>query len=371
MEPKHQRPPQVDLHLWEIRWLRELLAVFLLGLSIWIVYSLRGVLIPVFLALVLAHIFNPLVRLPEQRWHWPRPLTISLLLALLLALLAGFIAWLAPVAIRQGAEFLNSAPDYISKLAGYLGLDIKGLSAQLSQSIQELEGNPKQILAELMKATHRAINVAALFANLAAYWSISSAMVFVYFFFFSWHYDRALGKLKLYIPVSHREKTLDLLGRMDGAIGRFFRGRLLIAIAVGALLSGGWFFANVPYWLVLGMLTGLLNIIPFLAFIGWPLAILLKYAGGSGAESSGLIAVVVWPSVVYLTVQFLDGWVLTPWVQSGETDLSAATVLLVVIIGGAAAGLLGMLFAIPIAACLKILFEDLILPRTHRWVATH
>lgn len=143
---------------------------------------------------------------------------------------------------------------------------------------------------------------------------------------------------------------------------------------MGVLLSAGWFFAGVPYWFFLGMLTGLLNIVPYLSVISWPIAILLKYldtlTNASGA-TPGLLAVVLWPSVVYVAVQFLEGWFLTPWIQSGQTNMSAVTIILVVIIGGVVAGVLGMLLAIPVAACIKIFFEEVVLPPLARWAATH
>lgn len=85
---------------------------------------------------------------------------------------------------------------------------------------------------------------------------------------------------------------------------------------------------------------------------------------------AGLIQIVVWPTVVYIAVQFLEGWVLTPWLQSGQTNLRAVTIILVVIIGGVVAGILGMLLAIPVAACMKILFEEVV-PPLQRWAATH
>jgi predicted PurR-regulated permease PerM len=58
----------------------------------------------------------------------------------------------------------------------------------------------------------------------------------------------------------------------------------------------------------------------------------------------------------------LEGWILTPWIQSGQTNLSAVTIILVVIIGGAVAGVLGMLLPIPVAACMKIFFEEVVCP---------
>jgi predicted PurR-regulated permease PerM len=67
----------------------------------------------------------------------------------------------------------------------------------------------------------------------------------------------------------------------------------------------------------------------------------------------------------------LESWVLTPWIQSGQTNMSAATILVVVFIGGALAGIWGLLFAIPIAACVKILVEEVAVPSLRRWAATH
>jgi predicted PurR-regulated permease PerM len=161
---------------------------------------------------------------------------------------------------------------------------------------------------------------------------------------------------------------------MDDAFGEFFRGRLLIAVVFGVLLSAGWYLTGVPYWFFLGMLTGLLNIVPYLALVTWPIAIALKYVDtlmtGPGQEA-GFMDIVVWPSAVYAIIQFLDGWVLTPWIQSGKTELSAVTIVLVVFIGEVVAGIWGMLFAIPVAACIKILANEIFLPRLRMWALTH
>jgi predicted PurR-regulated permease PerM len=120
------------------------------------------------------------------------------------------------------------------------------------------------------------------------------------------------------------------------------------------------------------MLTGLLNIVPYLSIISWPVAILLKYVQTlTNATGDTLLAIVLWPSVVYLAVQLLEGWILTPWIQSGQTNMSAITIILVVIIGGVLAGVLGMLLAIPAAACIKILSQEVVLPSLRKWATTH
>ncbi len=118
--------------------------------------------------------------------------------------------------------------------------------------------------------------------------------------------------------------------------------------------------------------TGLLSIIPYISVIGWPLAILLKYldaVGDPGGQTVGWFSIVALPSLPYLTVQFFESWWLTPWIQGQTSNLSAVTVIVVVLVGGAVAGFLGLLLAIPIASSIKILFEELVLPRWEAWAA--
>lgn len=125
------------------------------------------------------------------------------------------------------------------------------------------------------------------------------------------------------------------------------------------------------YWFLLGLITGILTIIPYASLIGWPLAVLLKYLDALSANSGGidLMTIVVWPSLAYLIVQFIESWLLTPWVQSQSMEMNAVTVLIVVFIGGALGGFYGLLLAIPVAACIKILLQELALPSLERRAA--
>jgi predicted PurR-regulated permease PerM len=122
------------------------------------------------------------------------------------------------------------------------------------------------------------------------------------------------------------------------------------------------------------MLIGLLNIVPYLSVVGLPAAILLKYLdtlSGVEPQNAGIVAIVVWPSLVYFGVQVLDNWILTPWIQSGQTNLSAATILVSIFIGGALFGVWGLVFAIPVAACFKIFLEEFVAPPLKRWASSH
>jgi predicted PurR-regulated permease PerM len=151
-----------------------------------------------------------------------------------------------------------------------------------------------------------------------------------------------------------------MLRRMDQALSAFVRGRLLIAAITAAAFALGWSVAGVPYALLLGILTGLLTIVPYLSAVGWPIVVLAKYIDAlSSSGSAAWTDVLLWPSLVFVVVAFAEGWVLTPWIQSETMEMSALAVLVAVLIGGAVGGALGMLLAIPVAACGKIMLVEL------------
>jgi predicted PurR-regulated permease PerM len=111
-----------------------------------------------------------------------------------------------------------------------------------------------------------------------------------------------------------------------------------------------------------------------MSVIGWPLAVLLKYLDAitsSGPSVVWWLPIVVWPSVAYLVVQLIESWLLTPLIQSQSTDMSAVTVLIVVFVGGALGGVVGLLLAVPVAACVKILLTELFIPLLEQWAAHH
>ena len=374
--PKPQ-PPEATIanrHLWQIAAARDIIFILLGGCILWVLYQLGDIFLPLILALAVAHVINPFVTFMESRWSWPRPLTVVSLLTLVSLLFIGVFAWLGPILYGQSTMLVNNLPQYLRTLSTTYQIDFGSVINQLEETTRQLQFDPQKILGQVFKTTGHAWGIVTFIFSSATYLVLAIALVYIYVFFFSWHFNAGLAKLSTYLPSSSKDRIFFIAAKMDDAVGDFFRGRVLIALVMGMLLSVGWFLAGVPYWFFLGMLTGLLNIVPYLSVIGWPIAILLKYldviTSGVG-DDLGVFAIVVWPSVVYVTVQFLEGWFLTPWIQSGQTDMSAVTIILVVFIGGAVGGILGMLLAIPVAACIKILFEEAILPSLRAWAATH
>ncbi|MDT7043730.1 AI-2E family transporter [Candidatus Nitronereus thalassa] len=363
-QPSHPSP--ADRHLWQIAFIRDLLWLSLILLLLWLGYYLRSIFVPVLIGAVFAYLFTPLITFANQQWKWPRPFTTLLLVIFLLLLIGGGMIILGPIIVDQAVTLTSKLPDYANWLADRYGLQHDTLMSQLQQLAVHVQENPFETFQSVFSGTSRAFDFMGSLIGTATYILISFALIPIYFFFFAWQFPTILASLQEYIPARYMRRTKNIAAQMDEAVGSFFRGRLLIALIMAIMFSVGWYLADVPYWFLLGVGTGVLSLIPYAATFGWPIAVLVKYLDMTttqGLSSVDWMAVAFWPSLVYAVVQILEGWVLTPWIQSQSTDLHAVTILLVVLIGGAVAGVYGLILAIPLTACLKILTKEMVLPK--------
>jgi predicted PurR-regulated permease PerM len=360
-------------HVWDIAAVRDVFWIGSAAFLLWFGYELRGVFTPVLIALLLAYLVNPLVGTAERRWGVPRPVTITALLIAMAIVGAALAAWLGPIVSEQMQTLAKKTPQYLQRATQTYGVQVGTLSEQFNTLLTRLQDDPLSVLQPLFLGTSQAFGVIGQVIGTTTEVALIIVLIPIYFFFFSWHFDGMVETVGRFLPVRRKARILTIIGRMDQAVSGFFRGRLVIAVITGVLFGVGWAMTGVPYWFLLGVVTGVLNIIPYASAVGWPLAIALKYLDavtGSGGSVDWL-SIALWPSLPYLIVQFVDGWLLTPWIQSQSTDMNAVTVLIVVFIGGAIAGFYGLLLAIPAAACVKILLEEVVMPRWERWAAEH
>ena len=355
-------------HLWEIQAVVDVFLLLTLAAAIGILYTLRGIFVPLLIALGLAYLFNPLITSLETRWRTPRPVSIAFLLGLFTLGAAASVAWLGPLLTQQAQTLAAKAPQYIQTVGGRHGIELKNLSEQVLSWISGFQEDPLAAFQPIFTGTSQAVGFIGAVIGTTSYIAMMILLIPIYFFMFAWRFERMTGFLVRLIPVSRRARTLDVLGKIDASVFDFFQGRLLVGLTTGVMYAIGWAFTDVPYWFLLGAMTGLLTIIPYVSIIGWPLAILLKYVDTvGGGQEAGWLSVIVLPSLPYLVVQFFESWWLTPWIQGRTNDLSAVTVIVVVLIGGAVGGLLGMLLAIPLASIVKILFHEFVLPEWEAW----
>ena len=188
-----------------------------------------------------------------------------------------------------------------------------------------------------------------------------------FFFFVSTGYPKTRDLLESVIPSHERERAFDLLGKMDRVVAGFVRGRLTIMVIQCVVFSILYFLAGVPAALLVGVAVGVLSVVPYLALIGIPAAILLMFLDPPSGFRGTWWWMTLAPTAVYFGVQALDDYVLTPSIQGKATDMDTPTVLFASLAGGVLAGVYGLLIAIPVAACLKILVKEVLWPRVEAW----
>lgn len=369
------KPERKARYVWQRLWFQWVLGtiVFFLFLSFVIppVYFLlgkvSGILTPVLVGLGLAYIFNPLVTWGERKHGLPRPVSAGLMLGAVVILLVGSLAVMVPVAYQQGAELSSKAPDYAETVLGWMGSDVEEARAQVESTIKAFDWTSLDFAAV---RNALGVGAGALFTGLGfvSYIGMSILVASFCFFIFVWKFDGFLAWFVPYIPVTYRDEALRILGEMDKTVSAIIRGRLIQSLAVMFVLSIGWWIAGVPYWLLLGVLGGVLNLLPYAAVLAWPLAVLMSILAAVD-EGNSMVWAGVAPSIVYFVAQSLDGWVVEPMVQGKATGMDALTVLLVVLVGGSLLGILGMILAIPVAACIKILAQELVLPKLRAFAA--
>jgi len=173
------------------------------------------------------------------------------------------------------------------------------------------------------------------------------------------------------IPERRQGRSVELFKQMDAVIAGFVRGRLTIMLIQCVIFSVGYLVIGTPAAIILGVAVGVLSIVPYLALIGIPISIVLMLLAVDPAQAETFRSAWWWivfaPIGVYMIGQAADDYVLTPLIQGKSTGLDTPTVLFASLAGGILAGFYGLLIAIPVAACIKILIREIVWPKFRAW----
>ncbi len=360
-------------HLWRDPWAWDLLVMGLVWLVLWVAYQVRDLLLPLVLAWGVAYLLAPFYVWMKQHWRFPRWLSVMVVLLLFVALGGGVFAWVGPLLVGQTVGFATQVPKYLQRLANQYGVQVGTLGEQAQKLSDRLQEDPMGVLRPLFAGSGEVMGFIGTVVGGTLYVVFALTLWLVFFIYFSLCYPKIMRWFRHLLPARSRRRVLEIVGEMDAAVGGFFRSRVLAKIIVGFLFALGWWLAGVPYWFLLGLIAGLLNILPFASVICLPLAVLLKYldltAGNAGAEFNW--AIVLWPSLVFVAVQSLDEWVVAPLLGAKASNLNVMTVLLAALMGASFGGVWGILLAVPVVACVKVVMQRVLLPRWRGWAARH
>ena len=392
-QPKHN--DITKLHLWQIQWVRDLILILLIVCSLWIGYVMRDITVPLLVALLLAYLFEPLISYLADNPRFPlgRIPVISGILTLLITGVFIVVAISVPLVVSQTSTLVDDVQT--GKLRSQLekvttNYAPKSVQKEVLHTLDFLPGTPGVTSPEIAgsskedspadaKTNQGIVRIAQTTGDFAfsilksiIHFAILAVLIPFYFFFFSLWFPKVKQFAGTLIPDDAKNDTLELLKKMDAAVAGFVRGRIVIAFIMGTVLAVGWMIIGVPYALLLGVGVGFLCAVPFLGLIGVPLSVGLLFLDQLGipeAERMAWWGIILWPTLVFGFVQALDGWLLTPLIAGKATNLDPVTIFVAVLAGGSVLGAYGMLLAVPVAACIKILIQERLLPKIHLWAS--
>jgi len=343
---RSDRLRQIALTVWIAVGLVALGWVFLI-----IGEAIRVIWLPLAFAAGLVFLLEPAVKVFE-RLRIPRIVGAILAFLVLLAVIVAVGALVWPTVQTQGAELIRQLPDlYVSvvswlrEVAVAVGLSIDDFLSQEAieawlrdpanqATIQELLFGFGAGAGVILRGVAETVAVVGLAPVLAIYLLIDMKRF-------------KANSLEL-TPPAYRKEVAYVSGEVATAMGSFVRGQLLVALIVGIASSIGMWAIDLPFWLLIGIVAGFLNLIPFLGpVVGGALAALVALLHGDVWQA-------VWAVAIMILVQQVDNHLITPMIQRARVNLSPLVIVLALIVGAALAGLLGVLVAIPATAAIRI-----------------
>lgn len=346
--------------------IRGIIALVLIVGALALLKHLSGVLLPFFIAWLLAYLIYPLVHFFQCRLRL-RNRAMSIFCALFTITLAGVLCFylLVPPMLTEFGRFKDLLIDYLSNP----GTNGSNIPRQLNQylhdnispeSIHMLVGD-RPLLDALKETLPRVWAILVESMNLL-YSIFTLFIILLYVVFILMDYERiSSGWVHLLHP-KYREATVRLLTDVKESMNHYFRGQAFVAACVGVLFSIGFLLIDFPLAIGLGIFIGILNMVPYLQVIGYLPTILLAIlkATDTGGNFWMILASA---TAVFIVVQIIQDGFIVPRVMGRITGLNPAIILLSLSIWGSLMGMLGMIIALPLTTLMLSYYQRYIASR--------
>jgi predicted PurR-regulated permease PerM len=321
-------------------YIRSTVTIFGIVLFVFVLFTLKSILIPLAFALMIAILLNPFVNKLQQKKISKIPaIIIALLLTILLV--AGLMVFIS----SQIVKFSDNMPVLEKKFSELFS----HLQLWLQQNYSLSVVKQKELLAEAGNNLKPLIG-----QTLGTVLGFLSVIVLLPIYIFLMLFYKTLILNFLYEVFAEKNSTQvgAVLDQTKGAIQSYMVGLLLEAIIVALLNSAALLILGVQYAILLGVIGALLNVLPYIGgiiAIALPILIATITKDGYSTQIGILIA--------YMVIQFIDNNILVPRIVSSKVKINALVSLVIVLLGSAVWGFAGMFLSIPFIAVLKIIFD--------------
>lgn len=324
---------------------------------------LSGVLLPFFLAWLIAYLIYPLVSFFQHKLRLKNRI-ISIFCALLTLTVIGSVAFylLVPPMIQEFLRVKDLLIEYFSTTH-----TASNVPTTLSEFIRQ---NIDLHILEQMFSQENILDV--LKVTVPKLWSLISEsinllfgfftvfLILLYIVFILLDYESISEGWAHLMPKKYRKTVTGILNDVKDGMNRYFRGQALVALCVGILFSIGFLIIDFPLAIGLGLFIGALNMVPYLQIIGFVPTIMLAILKAADTGDNFWI-IIASAAAVFIVVQIIQDGYLVPRIMGKITGLNPAIILLSLSIWGSLMGMLGMIIALPLTTLMLSYYQRYII----------
>jgi predicted PurR-regulated permease PerM len=331
---------------WSSTTKRVVIALFALA-ALYIVYRAGDIVRPFVWAGVLAFVLLPLVGLLERRLSLPRTVAAAIVFLGLLAAIIGGARVLVPLALDQVRDLQRTLPTLVANAQNTLAetADQIGLE-DLDALIVNFAG-----IGDLTQMVARG---AVPFIVGIGHFLLELLVFLIATFFLLRDAPRLFQWFRRILPASQRNELLPLFAQVNAVLGRYVRGQMFLIGVMSTATFIGLSILQVPFVLLLAVMTGVLEVIPIVGPITAGAIACLVALGHPAPWGLSQIWYVAIVAVMYTVLRHAEDYFVIPLVIGRIVKLHPAVVIFSLLTGGALYGLLGVLVAVPVAATLRL-----------------
>lgn len=314
-------------------------------------YFLAPVLMPFFIGVLLAYLINPLVE-KLQSWHLPRLLSVIIVFSAALIFFISLVLLLIPLVQEQINILAGTIPNIIIWLQNtvlpwvmsHFNMSMHGESADsirkvLLENWTKAGGVAGWLIGAVLSSGHVLIA-----------WIMMLVLVPVVTFYLLCDWDGGIQGLRSLLPRALEPVVVKLARECDSVLSAFFRGQLLVMLALGFIYALGLSLVGLQIGVFVGLIAGFMSIVPYLG----PIVGILAASIAAYVQTGDFMMVyMVWG--IFALGQALESVVLTPYLVGNRIGLHPVMVIFAILVGGTMFGFLGVLLALPVAAVLMVL----------------
>ena len=345
------------------RFVRGFLWVAGFVIGILLLKRLSSVLLPFFLAWLIAYMMFPLVKFFQYKCRMKyRILAIIAAFVVVAVVVIGFFWLIIPPMVEEVLRVKTLLVNYIQngdRMGGFPAMIHEFIREHLNYEKLRSAGSVDEVASTVKEAMPQIWNIVShAFSALSGLFTV--VMMGLYTLFILLDYEKLTKGWVSLLPAKARPFCVQLVSDVGDGMNKYFRGQAMVALCVGILFSIGFMIIDFPMAIGLGLFIGLLNMVPYLQVVGFIPTILLAIVK-SAETGQNFWGVLLMALIVFAVVQTIQDTFLTPKIMGKVTGLYSAIILLSLSIWGSLLGILGMIIALPLTTLLISYYQKYVI----------